>query len=205
MAGEKYNIQLEAVEIFNRLIQIPQLAEGLSNLLQNFNSHNHDIRNDERYQPLGDYQPLGNYAASIHEHQASDIQETADKKVMTAEERNILSTLGTNFAKSDFSNVITKSLSQNGYYKFPDGFLIQWGYFSAGASNNQSINFPVSFKSCFSLAFSSSTDNTDNSIWSVNYAAIYASYFTVYRRYTNVGSVSPSSQSFRWIAIGSWK
>ena len=95
MAGEKYNIQLEAVEIFNRLIQIPQLAEGLSNLLQNFNSHNHDIRNDERYQPLGDYQPLGNYAASIHEHQASDIQETADKKVMTAEERNILSTLGT--------------------------------------------------------------------------------------------------------------
>ena len=26
----------------------------------------------------------------------------------------LLSTLGTNFAKSDFSNVITKSLSQNG-------------------------------------------------------------------------------------------
>lgn len=80
MAGEKYNIQLEAVEIFNRLIQVPQLAEGLSNLLQNFNSHNHDTRNDERYQPLGDYQPLGNYAASVHKHQASDIQETTDKK-----------------------------------------------------------------------------------------------------------------------------
>ena len=51
----------------------------------------------------------------------------------------LLSTLGTNFAKSDFSNVITKSLSQNGYYKFPDGFLIQWGYFSGGTANNQSI------------------------------------------------------------------
>ena len=205
MAGEKYNIQLEAVEIFNRLIQIPQLAEGLSNLLQNFDSHNHDIRNDERYQPLGDYQPLGNYAASIHEHQASDIQETADKKVMTAEERNILSTLGTNFAKSDFSNVITKSLGLNGYYKFPDGLLIQWGYFSAGTSDNQSVNFPLSFKSCFSLAFSSSADNTDNSIWSVNYAAIYASYFTVYRRYADAGTIANSSQSFRWIAIGTWK
>ena len=205
MAGEKYNIQLEAVEIFNRLIQIPQLAEGLSNLLQNFDSHNHDIRNDERYQPLGDYQPLGNYAASIHEHQASDIQETADKKVMTAEERNILSTLGTNFAKSDFSNVITKSLSQNGYYKFPDGLLIQWGYFSGGVSNEQSIRFPLSFKSCFSLAFSSTTDNTNNSIWSVNYAAIYASYFTVYRRYADAGTIANSSQSFRWIAIGTWK
>ena len=199
MAGEKYNIQLEAAEIFNRLVKVPELVQGLNELLQNFNSHNHDTRNDERYQPLG------NYAASVHEHQASDIQETADKKVMTAEERNILSTLGTNFAKSDFSNVITKSLSQNGYYKFPDGFLIQWGYFSGGTANNQSINFPLSFKSCFSLAFSSTTDNTNNSIWSVNYAAIYASYFTVYRRYADAGTIANSSQSFRWIAIGTWK
>lgn len=117
----------------------------------------------------------------------------------------LLSTLGTNFAKSDFSNVITKSLSQNGYYKFPDGFLIQWGYFSGGTANNQSINFPLSFKSCFSLAFSSTTDNTNNSIWSVNYAAIYASYFTVYRRYADAGTIANSSQSFRWIAIGTWK
>ena len=86
----------------------------------------------------------------------------------------LLSTLGTNFAKSDFSNVITKSLSQNGSYKFPDGLLIQWGYFSGGVSNEQSIRFPLSFKSCFSLAFSSTTDNTNNSIWSVNYSDIYA-------------------------------
>ena len=117
----------------------------------------------------------------------------------------LLSTLGTNFAKSDFSNVITKSLSQNGYYTFPDGLLIQWGYFSGGVSNEQSIRFPLSFKSCFSLAFSSTTDNTNNSIWSVNYAAIYASYFTVYRRYADAGTIANSSQSFRWIAIGTWK
>ena len=41
-----------------------------------------------------------------------------------------LSSLGTKYAKADFSNVITKSLSQNGYYKFPDGLLIQCGYAS---------------------------------------------------------------------------
>ena len=34
----------------------------------------------EVYQPLGDYQPAGNYAASVHKHQASDIQETTDEK-----------------------------------------------------------------------------------------------------------------------------
>lgn len=151
--------------------------------------------------------PIGKdlFALIQHTHKASDVTEETNKRFVTDEEKDELSTLSTTYAKADLSNAMTVSLGQNGYAKFNNGLLIQWGYFSAGASNNQSINFPVSFKSCFSLAFSSSTDNTDNSIWSVNYAAIYASYFTVYRRYANVGSVSPSSQSFRWIAIGSWK
>lgn len=151
--------------------------------------------------------PIGKdlFALIKHTHKASDVTEETNKRFVTDEEKDELSTLSTTYAKADLSNAMTVSLNQNGYAKFNNGLLIQWGYFSAGASNNQSINFPVSFKSCFSLAFSSSTDNTDNSIWSVNYAAIYASYFTVYRRYANAGSVSPSSQSFRWIAIGSWK
>lgn len=151
--------------------------------------------------------PIGKdlFALIQHTHKASDVTEETNKRFVTDEEKDELSNLSTTYAKADLSNAMTVSLGQNGYAKFNNGLLIQWGYFSAGASNNQSINFPVSFKSCFSLAFSSSTDNTDNSIWSVNYAAIYASYFTVYRRYANVGSVSPSSQSFRWIAIGSWK
>lgn len=151
--------------------------------------------------------PIGNdlFALIQHTHKASDVTEETNKRFVTDEEKDELNTLSTTYAKADLSNAMTVSLGQNGYAKFNNGLLIQWGYFSAGASNNQSINFPVSFKSCFSLAFSSSTDNTDNSIWSVNYAAIYASYFTVYRRYANSGSVSPSSQSFRWIAIGSWK
>lgn len=151
--------------------------------------------------------PIGKdlFALIKHTHKASDVTEETNKHFVTDEEKDELSNLSTTYAKADLSNAMTVSLGQNGYAKFNNGLLIQWGYFSAGASNNQSINFPVSFKSCFSLAFSSSTDNTDNSIWSVNYAAIYASYFTVYRRYANAGSVSPSSQSFRWIAIGSWK
>lgn len=151
--------------------------------------------------------PIGKdlFALIKHTHKASDVTEETNKHFVTDEEKDELSTLSTTYAKANLSNAMTVSLGQNGYAKFNNGLLIQWGYFSAGASNNQSINFPVSFKSCFSLAFSSSTDNTDNSIWSVNYGSIYTSYFTVYRRYANVGSVSPSSQSFRWIAIGSWK
>lgn len=194
MAGEKYNIQLEAAEIFNRLVTVPELVQGLNELLQNFNSHNHDARNDERYQPLG------NYAASVHEHQASDIQETTDKKVMTAEERNILSTLGTNFAKSDFSNVITKSLSQNGYYKFPDGLLIQWGYASNSQDSyhKQSVYLPVSFASTpYSVVVTAKSGFQDY------YAgrtvdAFYNSSFTVSANQEN-------KEPFCWMAIGRWK
>lgn len=151
--------------------------------------------------------PIGKdlFALIKHTHKASDVAEETNKRFVTDEEKNELSTLSTVYAKADLSNAMTVSLGQNGYAKFNNGLLIQWGYFGTGASNNQSINFPVSFKSCFSLAFSSSTENTDNSIWSVNYGSIYTSYFTVYRRYANTGSVSPSSQAFRWIAIGSWK
>lgn len=36
------------------------------------------------------------------------------------------SSLGTNAALKDFSNVSTKTFSQNGYYKLPDGLMIQW-------------------------------------------------------------------------------
>lgn len=47
------------------------------------------------------------------------------------------SSLGTNCALKDFSNVTTKDLGQNGYYKLPDGLLIQWGYGGgySGATN----------------------------------------------------------------------
>lgn len=201
MAGEKYNIQLEAVEIFNRLIQVPQLAEGLSNLLQNFNSHNHDIRNDERYQPLGDYQPLGNYAASVHEHQASDIQETADKKVMTAEERNILSTLGT---KSIL--VESQSLGQNGYLKCSNGLLIQWGKHSGSTSPSVTIYLTESFLDAdYIIQGSIIKDASDNNVYSaLPIANPTKSSFKLDRNFSSTGT-GVSSAKFNWIAIGRWK
>ena len=54
------------------------------------------------------------------------------------------SSLGTNAALKDFSNVSTKSLSQNGYYKLPDGLMIQWGL-SDVAGSSRTIYLPVSF------------------------------------------------------------
>ena len=207
MAGEKYNIQLEAVEIFNRLIQVPQLAEGLSNLLQNFNSHNHDIRNDERYQPLGDYQPLGNYAASVHEHQASDIQETTDKKVMTAEERNILSTLGTTYAKADLSNAVTTLTSGNNtYIKFNNGILIQYGRITTTGQKERRVYMPMSFKNDGYKVFYGIEigANVVQTLYTLNKStsSFYVS-GTFYNPFT--GESGFPGEAFDWFAIGIWK
>lgn len=39
-----------------------------------------------------------------------------------------------------------QSLTSNGYYKFPNGLIIQWGYVSAtGSTSSQTITFPIAF------------------------------------------------------------
>jgi len=200
MAGEKYNIQLEAAEIFNRLVKVPELVQGLNELLQNFNSHNHDARNDERYQPLG------NYAASVHEHQASDIQETTDKKVMTAEERNILSTLGTTYAKADLSNAMTVNLGRNGYAKFNNGLLIQWGFKENSIIGGTIVYFPMSFyDSNYALTPFPYGSSGDTNILAAFIYNANTSYCYIGRRNISNGNPVNSMFSVGWIAVGRWK
>ena len=202
MTGEKYNIQLEAIEIFNRLQQVPQLTEGLSNLLQNFNSHNHDLRNDTRYQPLGDY------AADAHTHTATDISEDSTHKFMTQTEKNTLSSLGTNAALKDFSNVTTKNLGQNGYYKLPDGLMIQWGCSLTGVTNTRTIYLPQSFYDTnYSVVLCSSPGGKSitNSIVSPCLISRSYSSFVACNRYFEGAIWGYGSWDFYWIAIGKWK
>ena len=42
-----------------------------------------------------------------------------------------------NLAKADLSNAMTVSLGQNGYAKFNNGLLIQWGYKTASSSGSK--------------------------------------------------------------------
>ena len=44
-----------------------------------------------------------------------------------------------NLAKADLSNAMTVSLGKNGYAKFNNGFLIQWGYISSSSNNTMYI------------------------------------------------------------------
>lgn len=161
----------------------------------------------EVYQPLGDYQPAGNYAVSVHEHQASDIQETTDKKVMTAEERNILSTLGTTYAKADLSNAVTTLTSgSNTYIKFNNGILIQYGRITTTGQKERRVYMPMSFKNDGYKVFYGIEAGADvvQTLYTLNKStsSFYVS-GTFYDPYN--GNKGFPGESFDWFAIGIWK
>lgn len=108
------------------------------------------------------------------------------------------SSLGTNCALKDFSNVSTKNLGQNGYYKLPDGLLIQWG--TGGSGVNQIVYFPTSFYNTSYIVVTTAISSVMNSIVKmINGKNV--SYFKVY----SVGPTIEAGEMFGWIAIGRWK
>jgi hypothetical protein len=45
-----------------------------------------------------------------------------------------------------------KSLSANGYQKFPGGLIIQWGNFSSNTDSDQTVTFPITFPTaCYAV------------------------------------------------------
>lgn len=116
------------------------------------------------------------------------------------------STLGT-YAKKDFSNVVTsKNLGLNGYYKLPDGLMIQWGY-SSKCGSGVSIYLNTSFYDTnYSVIANEQINGAQAVVYSIHILVKYTSYFTVrgyYHDFRNVSGDMPDG--FFWIAIGRWK
>ena len=102
------------------------------------------------------------------------------------------------------------NFSQNGYQKFNNGLMIQWGYNNGGTSGNgKTIYMPTSFiNSTYNVQSAGILRNTSEKI--VYSPSVYTkgtSYFTIYTRYIGQGStnVDTSGWNFEWIAIGRWK
>lgn len=138
-------------------------------------------------------------------HPASMIAEGVNKRFMTDAERTSLSSLET-YAKKDFSNITSKSMGQNGYYKLPDGLLVQWGY-SSTSGRNKTIYLPHSFYDTtykVMIAMCRISDNTTNltsDVYTKNVSSF--SMFGLYHATdTNNGAYS---YGFDWIAVGRWK
>lgn len=111
------------------------------------------------------------------------------------------SSLGT---KSDLVNSV--NLGQNGYKKFEDGFLIQWGKGTNSSVGNMTVWLNIAFNDTnYSLATTMETVSGEQSVYTATPYAKYVSYFSVRRRYATATDNGDTARSFNWIAIGRWK
>lgn len=112
----------------------------------------------------------------------------------------------TTYAKADLSNAMTVSLGQNGYAKFNNGLLIQWGYSAGTSLAAQTVYMPTSFYDTNYIAIGSVIkNNADNNAYT--FCPIYGysiNSFKVDRNFVST-STGVSSAKFNWIAIGRWK
>jgi hypothetical protein len=153
--------------------------------------------------------PIGKdlFAMIEHTHIASDITEVINRRFMTDEQKTKLDDIDlSQYAKSDLSNAMTVSLGQNGYAKFNNGLLIQWGYSAGTPSAAQTVYMPTSFYNTNYIAIGSIIkNNTDNNAYT--FCPIYGysiNSFKVDRNFISTDA-GISSAKFNWIAIGRWK
>ena len=106
------------------------------------------------------------------------------------------SSLGTTYALADLSNAISVNLSLNGYAKFNNGLLVQWGRVGGSSTASYSVTMPTSFY------------NTEYKIFATVYkpssdSAVYSSSPLAINK--TVSTTGLSQESWDWFAIGRWK
>lgn len=112
-----------------------------------------------------------------------------------------------NLAKADLSNAMTLSLGMNGYAKFNNGLLIQWGYKSS-SSNDTYVYLPLSFYNTSYvpvITFYEPSGGMNVVIGLI--ISVGTNLFRIRSRYTvgdNNGTGS-GTNPFYWIAVGRWK
>lgn len=118
------------------------------------------------------------------------------------------SSLGTTYAKVDLSNAISVNLSLNGYAKFNNGLLIQWGRVGGSSTASYSVTMPTSFYNTEYKIFATVyKPSSDSAVYSSSPLAINktVSRFYLNRNYASGGTTGLSQESWDWFAIGRWK
>ena len=131
------------------------------------------------------------------------IEESTSRKFMTNAEKTLLSSLGTKSAQINAQN-----LGQNGYRKYEDGLLIQWGVNVTGVQGERITYFLLSFSDTnYSIILSSDPGGKSiaNSLVSPLLISKASSNFKACNRYYDSYSYGYGTWNFYWIAIGKWK
>ncbi|WP_418659654.1 gp53-like domain-containing protein [Alistipes putredinis] len=114
-------------------------------------------------------------------------------------------------AAKDLSNVtLTKTFSQNGYYKAPDGLMFQWGRLGTAPSGtsylSRYVTFPTSFTATPFAVLITIEGQGDDTVEAGGVTDITVSGFYIKPRYIrDGGDQGNSGMAFQWMAIGRWK
>ena len=127
--------------------------------------------------------------------------------------RKIVMVLTIIFAQSSLgtksAQISSQNLGQNGYRKYEDGLLVQWGRLANSSPGSATIYFPVSFyDASYRLVTTMETISNEQSLYTALPYNKAASYVAVMRKYLLVDNsitVGSSTRTFDWIAIGRWK
>lgn len=155
--------------------------------------------------------PVGKdlFALIKHTHVAGDITEEYNKKFMTDDEKSKLKDIDlSQYAKADLSNAIEVSLGANGYAKFNNGLLVQWGRVGGSSTASYSVTMPTSFYNTECKIFATVyKPSSDSAIYSASPLATNktVSRFYLNRNYASGGTTGLSQESWDWMAIGRWK
>lgn len=145
--------------------------------------------------------PVGKdlFALIKHTHKASDVAEETNKRFVTDEEKDELSTLSTTYAKANLSNAMTVSLGQNGYAKFNNGLLIQWGRCGA-VVGYQYAYLPTSFYNTDYTVVTTTISSYQTIVGKMVVSKNISNF-----RIRSVTSEGEGGEEWNWMAIGRWK
>lgn len=104
------------------------------------------------------------------------------------------------------TTILSASIGQNGYIKYTNGLIIQWGRFTSSGGGIP-VTFPIAFtSSVFAIAGSNiAATNTDttSTIKASNVTTAGATFYAPYRGSgSSAGFTDSTSETFTWIAIG---
>lgn len=104
------------------------------------------------------------------------------------------------------TTILSASLGQNGYIKYTNGLIIQWGRFNSGGGAVPTT-FPITFpNSVYAIAGSNidaSSSNTTSTIKAVGTTNAGTTFYAPYRGSgSTIGFTNSTSETFTWIAIG---
>lgn len=129
---------------------------------------------------------------------------------MNSLSRKIVLTLIIVFAQSSLgTNAILlegHNLGQNGYVKYSNGLLIQWGYNSGSTIQNLRVNLPIAFyNSSYIVTGNVKKASSDSNVYATCPTSLYTTYFYIDRNFASPSGPGTTSGAFFWTAIGRWK